>query len=116
MMSKWRKGAGLGLLLLLLAGLAAPAAAVLASHSCCEGMAGAADRSDEAPARCQWMAPTSCCDESALAGAAAAFAPVPPAACVQATFPPRPRQHWLHTPAAPPTSQAAALATTVLRL
>lgn len=116
MMSGWRKATGVGLLLLMVGGLAAPAAAALASHSCCASMATATGGQDKGPARCQWMAPTSCCDESALAGAATTFAPVPPAACVQAAFPPIPQRHWLHTPAAPPTSQATALSTIVLRL
>ena len=115
-MSGCRKGAGIGLLLLVLAGLAAPAAATLASHSCCDGMTAAADRSDEAPARCQWVAPTSCCDQSALSGAAAAFAPMPPTACFQAAFPPIPRQQWTHPAPAAAASQAAALSTIILRL
>jgi len=117
MLSQWRKAAGVGLLLLMLAGLAAPLAAAFASQSCCGSMATATGGQDEGPARCQWMAPTSCCDESVLAVAAPVFVPAPPAARVQAAVPPIPQQH-LHTPAAPtpPTSQAVALSTIVLRL
>lgn len=117
MMSRWRKAAGVGLLLLMVGGLAAPAAAALSSsHSCCAGMATDAGGQDEGPARCQWMTPTSCCDAAALAGAAAAFAPMPPAACLQTTLPRIPQLHWIRPPVAAPTAQAAALSTIVLRL
>ena len=114
-MVKWRRVAGAGLLALLLAGLAAPAAAALASDSCCPGMA-AADRSDPVPTRCQWMAPTSCCDESTLVGSAGTFAPVPPVTCLLAVVAPPLQRNSVRLPAAVPNPQAAALATIVLRL
>jgi hypothetical protein len=115
-MSGWRNAAGVGLLLLAVGGLAAPAAAALTSHSCCAEMPSAAGSQDEGPAGCQWMTPTSCCDAAALTGGAAVFAAMPPAACFQTARLPVPQRHWIRPPAAAPTSQAGALATIVLRL
>lgn len=121
MMSGWHQKLSLALLLFALGGLAQPAlAGLVASEPCCPGMAGVADAKDshpeQAPLRCQWITPTPCCDEAAATGTPPAFAPAPPIACFQAAMPSIPGQHWMHAPAAAPTSQAAALATVVLRL
>jgi len=114
-MARWRRVAGAGLLALLLAGVAVPAAAAFASDSCCPGMA-AAERDGASPARCQWITATSCCDEGAVVGSAGAFAPMPPAACAPAAVQPPLLRHPLRLPAAFPNPQMAALATIVLRL
>lgn len=113
-MAKWRRVAGAGLLALLLAGVAAPAAAVLASDPCCHGMA--AERGDASPTRCQWITATSWCDEATWVGPAGSLAPAPRTACALADVQPPLQRHPIRLPAPAPNPQAAALATIVLRL
>lgn len=112
----WRKTVGVGLLLLAWVALLAPLAASSAPDPCMPGMMAASGEHEEAPGRCQWITPTSCCDETAMAGAPPGLSPPPATSVLRAASPSRLSQHRRQAPAAYPTSQAAALATTVLRL
>lgn len=118
MSSGWHRRLSLALLLLALGGLVQPAIAVpLASESCCPEVAGlAAAEPEQADARCQWITPTPCCDETAATGAPPGFAPAPAIMCFRNVGHPSAVQHRMPAPAAVPTRQAAALATVVLRL
>lgn len=119
MMSGWQRRTALALLVLALGGLAAPAAAALASHSCHPAtMATTAthDVEGEAPTHCQWLTPTSCCDQIAAVGQPPAFGPARPAASFQVALLWSPRWQPMQAPATAPTSQATALSTIVLLL
>jgi hypothetical protein len=114
-MIRSRRRSGLLVLALMLLGIAASAAAVLASGDCCAGMPASHASSDPA-VPCHSVAPTSCCEPGAiaripmpqgapvLAASAEAFAPAAdPFACRSSAPTPAP-------------AHQAALACVVLRL
>jgi len=115
MMTRWHTRAGLGLLLLALAGLAAPAAAALSSDSCCAAMEAGAKEAG-VPVPCQWIVPTSCCNEVIAPAASAAFVPPPAGMSFAPVFLPAPQRDALAAGADGTTSHRRALATVFLRL
>ena len=106
----------MGLLLLALLGFGAPAAVALASSgACCPGMEMAHEDCGSA-APCQWVAPTSCCDEPAAVSATPPLVPPDPPVSIAPAPASNPRV--VRAPAAPsaPSVQQLSLATIVLRL
>jgi len=115
MSRSWRKLAAPTLVVLAWVGMLGPALTVLAtSQKCTEMPAGAAPESTGFP--CQWVTPTSCCDQVANATPPPAFAPPPASGWRAAAAPSAPAR--LRPPARldAPRGDRLALSTVVLLL